>query len=111
MQSAPLPQCQYICFLPPAPLEGSLSADHLFVKSANLTREYRRYAFSRTMDVKQGSRLLGYYNIKHFLTKTALADDRRVNTQQTKCFVDFSVPDVADDLEENVQSPSGRDSL
>lgn len=89
-----------------------MSADHLlFVKSANLTREYRRYAFSRTMDVEQGSRLLGYHNIKYFLTKTALADDRRVNTQQTKCFVDFSVPDVADDLEENVQSPSGRDSL
>lgn len=58
-----------------------MSADHLlFVKSAILTREYRGYALSRTMDVKQGSRLLGYHNIKHFLTKTALADDRRLNT-------------------------------
>lgn len=89
-----------------------MSADHvLFVKSANLNREYRRDALSRTVDVKQASRLLGYHNIKHFLTKTALADDRRLNTQQTKCFVDFSIPDVADDLEENVQSPSGRDNL
>lgn len=89
-----------------------MSADHLlFVKSAILNREYRRCTFSRTMDVKQGSRLLGYHNIKYSLTKTALADDRRLNTQQTKCFVGFSVPDVAVDLEENVQSPSGRDSL
>lgn len=106
MQPAPLLACQYICFLPP---EGSMPADHLlFVKSAILNREYRRYAFSRTADVKQ---VTWYHNIKYFLTKTALADDRRLNTQQTKCFVRFSVPDVAADLEENVQSPSGRDSL
>lgn len=79
MQPAPLLACQYICFLPRP--EGSTPADHLlFVKSAILNRECRRYAFSRTTDGKQGSRLLGYHNIKYFLTKTALADDRRLNT-------------------------------
>lgn len=45
-----------------------------------MSGEYKRDVFSRTMEVKQGSRLLGYHNIKYFLTKTALADDRRLNT-------------------------------
>lgn len=49
-------------------------------KVSNMNKEYRIYIFSRTMDVKQGSRLLGYHNIKYFLTKTALAVDRRLNT-------------------------------
>lgn len=63
------------------------------------------------MEENQGGRLLGYHNIKYFLTKTALADDRRLNMKQTKRFTDFSVLDVAADLEENAQSPSCRDSL